>query len=447
MSAPTLFAPRATVGACAALLAVGMMLAAYGPAIVEFESRFGVSGAAAATGLAVQTGMAVLGALAAQPLLRRRGNRFAMRAAMLAMAAGCVVIASAPTWPLTLLGAAIAGLGLGGCDALVTQLFLHGQGGRGPMLVNIAHGCFGLGTVLAPIMLAFLGFENYRMVFVLAATAALAGAVTMNGLQHHPTPADPGPTRTAGPGARTGVLVVGGFGALYVLHFGVQQGVGSWGPSRLLDLGHSGASTSVIVAGYWTAMVLGRFAVAPLAARISPATLVSISCAGMTAAVALAMWPPATVWAYLVAGAFIGPIFPNGLNWLARSPYGRGSVLAYVIAGALAGAALFPLLLGTLIGARGTAALAPALLATAAAALLACMANMFLLSRVRPADADAPTSGEHASPTPPVPSPGRTPRRRSTGVRPGRSHSGRVCTSGDPVHPRPDRVGRSRPWR
>ncbi len=436
---PELFNARATAGTCGAMVAVGMMLAAYGPAIVEFEHQFGVSGAAAAAGLAVQSAGAVIGALVAQPVLRWRGNRFAMTAAMLLMAVGCLTIAAAPSWSMTLGGAVIAGFGLGGCDALGTQLFVFGQGHRGPMLVNVAHGCFGLGTVLAPVTLAFIGFDNYRAVFVLTAVISLCAAATMTGLDRFPTPADapggPAPS-TPGRGAPVRLLVVGGFLALFVLHFGVQQGIGSWGPTRLLELGHSGTETSVIIAGYWMAMVLGRFATAPLANRLSPSKLVSASCAGMSAAIMLAMWEPATVWAYLLAGLFIGPIFPNGLNWLARTPYAKGSAFAYVIAGAMAGAAVFPLLIGEIIDGHGSSALAPALVLGSAAALLTCAANAFWLSRVPEADADAPSSGDGASPTPRAPNPGRRPPRRSRGARLDRSPGAHGCECVDPALPR-----------
>lgn len=376
MSHPVLFTHRATVGSCAALVAVGLMLAAYGPAIVEFKNRFGIGDAAAGLGMAAQSVGAVVGVLAAQPVLRRKGNRFTMTSALLLMAAGCGLIAVAPTWSLTVVGAALSGFGLGGCDALTTQLFVFGQGDRGPMLVNVVHGCFGLGTVIAPVVLAFIGVENYRLVFGAAAFITVGAAATMAGLSPRPTPADTAialPASTGGRGApRTAAAVIAGFLLLYVLHFGVQQGLGSWGPSRLLELGYTSASASLVIAGYWMAMVVGRFAAAPLAGRVPLSVLVTISCIGSTAAIALALYSPATIWAYVLAGLFIGPIFPNGLTWLAHTPYAPGAVFAYVIAAAMAGAAVFPPILGVAIGAAGVDALAPALLAGMVLAVASC---------------------------------------------------------------------------
>ncbi|MCA0156015.1 MFS transporter [Tsukamurella sp. M9C] len=362
-----LFTRSATAGACVAMVGVGGLLAAYGPAIPELKDKFGLSDAAAGSGLAVQSVGAVVGVLAAQPVLRRRGNQFAVASSLLLIVVGSCLIAGAPTWSLTLTGAVIAGLGLGGCDALITQLFLIGHGERGPALVNVAHACFGIGTVVAPAVIAGIGAENYRLVFAGVAVLGLGAAVTMRGLAPRPTPADAAqsasPTAAAKAPRLVVVGVVGGLLVLYIAHFAVQSSIGSWEPSRLLDLGHSATVGGLATSGYWLAMVIGRFAVAPIAHRVSPATVVIVSSVGMTVAVALAFYDPVTIWAYLLAGLFIGPIFPNGLNWLMTTGYAQGSTFAYVIAGAMAGAVFCPPLLGALIGVYGTGALAPTLLA------------------------------------------------------------------------------------
>lgn len=394
MDHPQLFTTKATIGSCAALVAIGVMLAAYGPAIERFKVEFSVSSAAVGGAIAVQSLGAVIGVLAAQPVLKRFGNRVTMSASLLLMALGCSVVAVSPAWAVTVAGSAVAGFGLGGCDALTTQLFVFGQGRRGPMLINVVHGCFGLGTVLAPAALAVVGVQNYRLIFGVAAAISVLAAVTMTGLTPRPTPADNAARHadTATSARRSGavVVVVGGFLALYILHFGVQAGLGSWGPSRLLDLGYSSATASAVIAGYWAAMVIGRFAAAPLAGRVSMSVLVTASCVGTSAAAALAMYGPATVWAYLLAGLCIGPIFPNGLTWLAHTHYAPGAVFAYVIAAAMAGAAVFPPLLGVVMGSScGTAALAPALLAGSILAAISCAVIAAMLRRHARADSGA----------------------------------------------------------
>lgn len=392
-----LLTTKAVIGSCAAMVAVGGLLAVYGSAVVEFENRFGLDPAAAGTSIAIQGAGAVIGVLAAQPVLRRRGNRFTMRTALALIVVGCLVVAVSTSWPLTLSGAAVAGLGLGGCDALVTQLLVFGQGRRGPFLVNVAHGCFGLGTVLAPVAIAVVGAGGSPVVFVGIAVIAVAAAVAMAGVAPRPTPADPPQARQADQRTpRTGIVVVA-FLVLYIVHFGVQSGVGIWGPTRLLELGYSTVAASLVISGYWSAMVIGRFAVAPIASRVPSWALVTVSCVGMTVATGLSFHEPMAPWAYVAAGACIGPIFPNGLTWLARTGHAQGSAFAYVIAAAMAGAAVFPPLLGLIVGGFGAGALAVALMAMSTLAVAACAVILAGTRRSEGARSRTPGSDDNPS--------------------------------------------------
>jgi len=311
--------------------------------------------------------------LAAQPLIRRWGNRAAVVGSLILVGTGSALIAAAPAWPIVLVGAIVAGLGLGGCDALITQLLILGMGQRGPSLVNIAHACFGIGTVASPAVIAIIGAKLYPIVFTMVSACAVVALFTMKGLASHPTPAESTTTKLPKSAksakslnsAHTAAIVVGGLLVLYIAHFAVQSGIGNWEPTRLIDLGYSESTAGLATSGYWLAMVIGRFIVAPFAQKIQPSTIVTISALGMTVALLFTLWPGATMWGYLLTGLFLGPIFPNGLTWLSRTGYATGSTFAYVIAGAMAGAVVCPPLIGALIGTYGTSVLTPALLAGA----------------------------------------------------------------------------------
>jgi MFS family permease len=220
----------------------------------------------------------------------------------------------------------------------------------------------------------------------------------MAGVTPRPTPADlPQTRRPDRRGTRAGTVVVAAFLVLYIVHFGVQSGVGIWGPTRLLELGYSTATASLVISGYWMAMVIGRFAVAPIAARVPPSVLVTVSCVGTAVATGISLHEPVTPWAYVVAGAFIGPIFPNGLTWLARTGHAQGSAFAYVIAAAMAGAAIFPPLLGLIIGGFGAGALAPALTAMSVLAVAACVVILVGTRRNEGASSRTPGSDDNSS--------------------------------------------------
>ncbi|MFF9045166.1 MFS transporter [Streptomyces parvulus] len=383
----SLFKRNAIAGCLIAMTAIGALTAAYGPSIPAFKDQHGINDTAAGAGLAMQSLGAVVGVLLSQPLMRRRGNRTALAASMGLVTAGAVIVAAAPTWPLILAGAVITGVGLGGCDVLITQLLIVGTGARGPALVNIAHACFGLGTAAAPALIAAVGAAQYRIVFAVIAVMGLIGAATLKGVAPSPGPHELVPkagqhTHHSPRRRGLGVAVAFGFLALYVTHFGAQSGIGNWEPTVLADQGFTASGAALATSGFWLAMVAGRFVAAALHRRVGLAPLVVASCIGMTGASALALHGSMTAWAYLLTGFFIGPIFPNGLTWMATTGHAHGNRFAYVIAASMIGMALAPVALGAVIGAHGTAALPPAILAIAALTL-ASSALVAVLTRTR----------------------------------------------------------------
>lgn len=177
----TLFHGWSLAGSYAAMLVVGLLLSIYGPIVAVLQERFGLSGAAGGAALGTQSFGAVLGVLLAQPILRSRGNRATLASSLLCVAVGAVVIAVSPVWPLVLSGAAIAGLGFGGVDSLVTQMLLIGSGNKGPARVNIAHACFGLGTVAGAVLVYLACAENYPWVFIGAAAVSILALASTSG--------------------------------------------------------------------------------------------------------------------------------------------------------------------------------------------------------------------------------------------------------------------------
>lgn len=378
-----LFTPSAILGSLAAMAAIGALTAVYGPAIPGFIGAFDLATSDAGAGLAVQSIGAVVGVLAAPKAMRAFGNRSAMIASLVLIALGSVFVTIAPTWGVVLLSAAIIGIGLGGIDLMVTQLLILGTGPRGPFLVNVAHGLFGLGTVLAPGLLSLIGAELYGLVFLLIAVVAIIALVTMFGLSQRPTPADR-PDESDQPMRRraslAGVAILGGFVVLYIAHFGVQSGIGNWEPTYLAGLGHTASTAALATSGFWLAMVVGRFVAAFLTRVMTIPRIVVISCIGMVVSLVPAFFDDLVIWSLLACGFFIGPIFPNGLTWLAQSGHGHGERFAYVVAGSMVGMAITPWALGLAIDQAGLGVVPPVLLSIAVVTLIAAVA---LYGRVR----------------------------------------------------------------
>ncbi|OLT54600.1 hypothetical protein BJF89_16405 [Corynebacterium sp. CNJ-954] len=386
----TIFRGWSLAGCYAAMLVIGLLMSVYGPIVTVLQGRFELSATTVGAALGTQSFAAVIGVLIAQPFLRARGNRWTIIVAMTLIAAGSLIIAIAPTWPLLLAGTAAAGLGFGGVDSMITQLILVGSGAKGPGRANIAHAWFGIGTVAGPGLVYLVGPENYAWIFAGAAALMVLALLSATRLEPRPTPAEvttaaAHPNDTA-PLRRPAlfVIVIAAFFALYLTHFAVQAGIGNWSPTVLQEQSGLAAQTATLfVTGFWAAMVLGRFATAALAHRIAAGTLVTVSSLGLAVAVAATLLPAAAPWAYVVAGLFLGPIFPTGMAWLTHSGYGRGNSFAYVIAGSMLGMAFAPSLVGWIIENQGSQS-APLVLLTIAVLVLASSAALVaLLARAR----------------------------------------------------------------
>ncbi|MFE0046742.1 MFS transporter [Streptomyces albireticuli] len=378
-----LFTRTAVVASCLGMVLIGALVALYGPVVPALRDRFGLSEPAAGTALAAQSLGAVVGVLGFNAVHDRIGNRALLTSSYLTMLAGTVAFGLSGTWPLTQAAAVVTGLGLGGVDFAVSRLFLIGLGSRGPALLNVAHGCFGLGTVLAPAVVAVTGPGRYGATFIAIGLLTLIPLACVRGIRARPTPselaeASPAPARRSG--GRGTAVVLAGFAAVYMLHFAVQSGIGNWEPTHLHALGRTMTGATVATSAYWLAMTAGRFLVAPLARRRSPAAIVTGACALMTVSVLLVPVPGLAPWAYAAAGLCIGPLFPNGLNWLNRSVPAAGNAMAYVIAAAMLGSVAFPPALGAVIEEYGVGALP---LTLAALCLLTLAAGTALARRLR----------------------------------------------------------------
>ncbi|WP_445034908.1 MFS transporter [Streptomyces hayashii] len=384
---------------------MGALQALYGPSIPSLRDQFGLSPSAAGLGLSAHFVGGVAGVLLFDRRYGRTSNRRILGASYLLMAAGAAGFALAPSWPVALVAAFVAGLGFGGIDYGLNQLFSIGFGHRSTAMLNILNAHFGIGAILGPALIGVVGSEHYPALFLAFALANLPLLLCLRGVRDHaPHPTDPSgsgtgseaETRTsagtdtsprirtrprirartdAGAVARApadaalrSVLAV--FVTLYVLHVGIEAGVGGWEPTHLEAVGYGAGAAATATSAYWLMMTVGRFLVAPIALRFSAQAIITVSCAGMTACLLLAGIPGLAPYAYAGVGLFIAPIFPTGLPWLNRAaPRARRAGAVVIAASMLGGVAAGPAL-GRTIEWSGVRAV-PLILAAVSAACLA----------------------------------------------------------------------------
>ncbi|WP_443057747.1 MFS transporter, partial [Streptomyces sp. IBSBF 2806] len=409
-STPVFTAPAAAAS-CAGFVLIGALQALYGPSIPSLRAEFGLSPSAAGLGLSAHFVGGVAGVLLFDRRYGRTGNRRILGASYLLMAAGASGFALASSWPVALAAAFVAGLGFGGIDYGLNQLFSIGFGHRSTAMLNILNAHFGIGAILGPALVAVVGSEHYPVLFLAFALANLPLLLCLRGVRDHaPHPTDRtgngngngngnGSDTDTGLGAPTGASteadavgrppadaalrsVLAVFVTLYVLHVGIEAGVGGWEPTHLETVGYGAGAAATATSVYWLMMTVGRFLVAPIALRFSAQAIITVSCAGMTACLLLARVPDLAPYAYAGVGLFIAPIFPTGLPWLNRAaPRARRAGAVVIAASMLGGVAAGPAL-GRTIEWSGVRAV-PLILAAVSAACLAAALWLTKATRTR----------------------------------------------------------------
>lgn len=374
------FSPAAVVASCVGFVLIGALQALYGPAIPAFRREFGLSPSGAGLGLSAHFVGGVAGVLLFDRLFGRIGNRRILGASYLLMAVGAAGFALAPNWPAALTAALLAGLGFGGIDYGLNQLFAVGFGHRSTALLNILNAHFGVGAILGPALIGVVGAGHYPAVFLGFALANLPLLLCLKGVRDRAP--QPSGTAPGSPGVlgRSLASVLAVFVALYVLHVGVEAGVGGWEPTHLETVGYGAGVAATATSVYWLMMTVGRFLVAPIALRYSAPAIVTVSCAGMTVCLVLASVRELAPYAYAGVGLFIAPIFPTGLPWLHRAAPGARRAGALVIAASMLGGVAAGPVLGKAIEWSGIRAV-PLLLSGVSALCLA--ATLWLVRSTR----------------------------------------------------------------
>lgn len=407
---PVAFPMPAMVAACACFVLIGVLQALYGPAIPALRAHYRLSPSSAGTALSAHFAGALVGVLLAASVRRRWPDRRILVVSCLLMAVGAAVFAAigawAGSWPVALVGALVLGVGFGGVDYGLNVMVAEGFGRRGTAMLNILNAHFGLGAIAGPALLGLLGTDRYPVVFLACAGCAVllvppllsvrdTWAPTTSARDTATTRRDALPDALSDKGTSRRrpsfavLAVLGAFIALYILHVGIETGVGGWETTHLEALGRTAGQAATATAGFWLAMTVGRVLVAPVSLRWRPHVIVVAGSVGMTVCLLLAAIPACAPFAYLGVGLAIAPIFPTGLAWLAERFPGSVSAGAWVIAASMIGGIAFPPLLGGALQVLGVGSV-PLVLAALAALCTAIGIWLHLSARTSHGSPDMP---------------------------------------------------------
>ncbi|MGW7053219.1 MFS transporter [Streptomyces sp. NPDC054887] len=337
----------AIIASCVAFVVIGALQALYGPAIPALRDEYGLSPAVAGLSLSAHFVGALLGVLIYHVLRGRLNNRVLLGGSYVLMAAGAAGFAFAPNWGLALTGTFVIGLGFGGIDYGLNQLFAIGFGRRSTAMLNLLNGHFGVGAIAGPALIGWLGAANYPAIFIGVGVLCVLILFTLGGVAAKEP--EPAPVEGASAGGARVLPIIAVFIGIYVLHVAIETGVGGWEPTHLEAVGYGAAAAATATSAYWAAMTIGRFIAAPLSLRFSAPAILIVCCAGMAGFLLLATVPAFAPYAYFGVGLMIAPIFPTCLPWLNRAVPSVAAAGAYVIAASMIGGVAFPPLLGGVI--------------------------------------------------------------------------------------------------
>jgi fucose permease len=360
-----------TAGYYVAFIAVGLVMASLGPTLPGLAQQTGVGLSQISVIFTARFMGSLTGALFGSRLYDRVAGHPVMVATLIILITALVVIPlTSMLWLLCLVlfifGFAESTLDIGGNTLLV---WIHGRN-VGPFM-NGLHFFFGVGTFLAPIIVAQalllsggIAWAYWTMALILLPIALWLGRI-------------PSPPHANAAGAvgheRANTTAVGLIVLFFILYVGAEIGYGGWIASYALAANLADASTAAyLTSAFFGAFTLGRLASIPLAARFRPRTLLLADLAGcLVSLAALMLWPThaTVVWlGSMGLGLSMASVFPTVYSLAERHMTITGRVSGLFFTGASLGAMSIPWVVGQLFEAWRPQALMVCLFVTLTAA-------------------------------------------------------------------------------
>jgi FHS family Na+ dependent glucose MFS transporter 1 len=233
-----------------------------------------------------------------------------------------------------------------GCNAML--VWVHGRE-VGPYM-NALHFFFGIGTFIAPIIIAqsvlWSGEINWGFWVIAILMAPVATWVLR-------TTSPAAPSSTGESEGQTNPKLLGLIIAFFVVYVGAEVGFGGWVYTYALKQGLANeTSGAYLTSAFWGAFTVGRLLSIPIAAHLRPRWILLGDLVGCTLGLLLIIAYPAStlvLWTgAIILGASMASIFPTMVTLAERRMTLTGAVTSWFFVGASAGAMFFPWLMGQL---------------------------------------------------------------------------------------------------
>jgi FHS family Na+ dependent glucose MFS transporter 1 len=383
---------RLTAAYFAAFIALGLTVGSLGPTLPSLAEQTHVGLAAISYLFTARSMGYVLGAVRGGRMFDRRAGNPVMAVMLFAMSIMMTLVPLVPKlWLLLIvmliLGAAEAALDVG---ANTLQAWVHGN--RVAPFMNAMHSFFGVGALIAPIVVAqtaLLSYSTTTSYFVIAALllpvaayifrlASPTGAMTIK--PELPAAADRGL-----------VFLIALFLFLYV---GAEVSFAGWIFTYSVKLNLSSATTAAYLTSlFWGSLTIGRMLIITAAARFKAGSILMSSLAGCLLSIGLMVISPRSFASVLIGTAGLGlsmaSIFPTTLSYAGQRIRMTGQLMGWIVLGSSVGAMVVPLIIGQFFQSVGP----EVLMTVIGIILLGAVGVLFFVLRRSPAILNANAGG------------------------------------------------------
>jgi FHS family Na+ dependent glucose MFS transporter 1 len=294
------------------------------------------------------------------------------------MLAGTLLVPFLPLLWILVSVVFIIGVGQGVLDVGGNTLLVWVHGNRVGPFMNGLHFCFGLGALLAPLLVAraVKTSGGIRWAYLLIGMLAVPVAAYLGSL-----PSPPHKRSGSGRAGRNDPVLVALITFFFFLHVGGELSFGGWiytyaERSGLAD----GAAAAYLTSAFWGALTLGRLLGIPIASFVSPENALVGDVAGCILGTSLVLAFPnsrALLWAGTVlTGLSVASIFPASFTFAEKNLRMSGRVTSWFLIGASMGSMFIPWFIGQLFEAKGPRVTPMIIAVDYAAALLVVVATL-----------------------------------------------------------------------
>lgn len=352
-------AKKVTIGYYLGYISLGLAAAVLGPTLPWLAdqtgtqmSQIGILFTARAIGFLVST-------LLVGRLYDRVPGHKLLTLALFGLALMMALMPVAPTiWILTavlfLMGMSQSGIDIGSNTLIV---WVHGRA-VGPYM-NGLHFFFGVGSFLAPVIVAqvILVSAGVQWAFWLLALLMLPAIFYVFKM---PSPTMPETAREAVAGAVNWPLIIL-IATFFFLYSGAEIAYGGWIYSYAIATDTGTLTTAAYLTSiFWASLTLGRLISIPIATRLRARAILFIDLAGCLISLGFMLLAPSstiTVWVGTIGlGLCMASIFPTTLTLAERNTNVNGTITSYFFIGASIGAMTIPWFVGSQFEQNGSQA-------------------------------------------------------------------------------------------